>query len=139
MVGQLEAAAKASRSTLSAKGALVPRSGTWLVRSCSKKLKLLCPVVGWLVGAAYHVEDLELAITGVAGVKRTSKLVHGNDLRSWHAIPQELECHTCFIPKIVRLQCKQAEIIAVQYQESCWGYLRSCPAGQPGKAASDRG
>jgi len=51
---------------------------------------------GGLVGAANHVEDLELAITGVAGVKRTSKLVHGDDLRSWHAIPQELETHTCF-------------------------------------------
>jgi hypothetical protein len=45
MVGQLEAAAKAALSALSVKGALVPRSGTWLVRSCSKKLKLLCPVM----------------------------------------------------------------------------------------------
>ncbi len=29
--------------------------------------------------------------------------------------------------------------VDVRYQEPCWGYLRSCPAGQPGKAASDRG
>jgi hypothetical protein len=108
MVGQLEAAANVSRITLSLKGALVPRSGTWLVRSCSKKLKLLCPamdrsMVGWRGFITSKkdlklavMEDLELAITGVAGVKRTSELVHGDDLRSWHAIPQELETHTCF-------------------------------------------
>jgi len=44
MVGHSEAAAKAERARRRTTLAEVPSSGTWLVKSCSKKLKLLCPV-----------------------------------------------------------------------------------------------
>jgi hypothetical protein len=43
MDGQREAAAKVERMKRRVVGAAVPRSGTWLVRSCSKKLELFCP------------------------------------------------------------------------------------------------